>query len=225
MAGGRPPVEALSPPGTSRRLASSASTRWATVERARPVSGHQVARAGGVAGAHQLEDRPRGACRPVRRRRRAEAEPRATVNQRNLWLSKVESLRVRSVSGRIFRLTIDRSCRKDDRRGGSTAGVAGDDGRSVARRDHRRRLHRCRARPRRAAGGRPGGRGLVVDPGEHEGRRRASRRRAGLPRRRHPGAVPRHRRRAHLHAEPPARPSRPPHSTPASTWSARSRWP
>ena len=42
--GGRPPVEALAPAGTTSRCASRASIRWATVERASPVSATSSAR-------------------------------------------------------------------------------------------------------------------------------------------------------------------------------------
>ena len=106
IVGGRPPVDALSPPGMSRRWARSASTRWATVERDRPV---KVARS------------PRVVARPLRTRSRivpavpvgpavgrALSEPAltVTVNQRNFRLSKMQKTLCSARCATNLRLTV-----------------------------------------------------------------------------------------------------------------------
>ena len=58
-AGGRPPVDVASPAAPTSSLVTSASTRWATVERPRPGGGGELAARARRTVAEQLEERPR----------------------------------------------------------------------------------------------------------------------------------------------------------------------
>ena len=150
VVGGRPPVEAPSPPETSSPLASSASTRWAIVERARPVSAARSPRV--VAWPLRTSSRivpaavPRA---PVRRDGWLGPCARRAVNQRDLPTVKVHEVADFSLISR--QLSIDsRQKSADDRAHGGRPGAARR--RCAARRHRRRRVHRRRPRPRRACG-------------------------------------------------------------------------
>ena len=213
LAGGRPPVEAASPDGVSSPAASRASTRAATVERARPVSLAQLSAGAGCAVAHELEQLA-GSGRPLG----AANEPTVLVT----CGSEAHEVLVVSRAHKIVRLITD-FCLTCQTKVALTSGRMAGNGAAalLAWRDIVKQFPGVGARRRRPR--RPPRRGALpprperrrqVDPDQGARRRRTSPTRARSPgsgeevHLAHPQAAMRPR---HRHDLPGARPRRRPH--------------